>query len=95
MALCTGHFRGGDLGNFKVIHVKNSDNSILETITWITPFIDIKTMNIHHGDKKVIKMVIKIEKTMKPYSKATILSLKNYKNIKFNFLIPPLDLLTV
>ena len=52
-------------------------------------------MNIHHGDKKVIKMVIKIEKTMKPYSKATILSLKNYKNIKFNFLIPPLDLLTV
>ena len=33
MALCTGHSRGGDLGNFKVIHVKNSDNSILETIT--------------------------------------------------------------
>ena len=34
------------------------------------------------------KMVKKIEKTMKPYSKAIILSLKNYENIlKFNFLI--------
>ena len=33
-----------------------NENSIIETIPWITPFIDIKTMNIHQ------KMVIKIEK---------------------------------
>ena len=41
-------------------------------------------MNIHQ------KLVILIEKTMKPYSRAMILSLKKYENIlKFNFLIPP------
>ena len=35
-------------------------------------------------------MVILIEKTMKPYSKAVILSPKNYENIRNSyFLIPP------
>ena len=24
-----------------------NDDSIIETIPWITPFIDVKTMNIH------------------------------------------------
>ena len=45
-------------------------------------FIDIKPMNIDQ------KMVIKSRKKMKPYSKAMILSIKDYENIqKFNFLI--------
>ena len=36
-----------------------------------------------------------MEKAMKPYSKAMILSPQNYENIlKFNLLIPPLDILT-
>ena len=48
--------------------LKNYD-SVLEAIPWIRPFIDVKTMNIHQ------KMVIKIEKTMKAYFKAVILSL--------------------
>ena len=41
-------------------------------------------MDIHQ------RMVFLMEKTVKPYFKAMILSLKNYENIlKFNFLIPP------
>ena len=51
-----------------------NDNSLIETIPWITPFIDVKTMNIH-------QMVILIEKTTKTYPNAMILSLKNYENI--------------
>ena len=46
-----------------------NDDSIIEAIPWITPFIDVKTMNIHQ------KMVIFLEKTVKPYLKAVILSL--------------------
>ena len=50
----------------------------------MTPFIDIKTMNIHQ------ELVILIEKTMKPHCKAMILSLKSYENmLKFNFLMYP------
>ena len=41
-------------------------NSIIETISWNTPFIDTKTMNT------LQKMVILTEKTMKAYSKAMI-----------------------
>ena len=48
---------------------KNDDDEIIETTTWITRFIDVKTMNIHQ------KMVILIEKTMKPCSKAVVLLL--------------------
>ena len=59
-----------------------NDKSINETITWITSFIDVKTMNVYQ------KMMILIEKTMKTYSKAMTLSLKNYENIlKLNFLM--------
>ena len=59
-------------------------NLIIETITWIIPFLDVKTMNIHQ------KMVILIKKTMKLYSKTMILLLKDYENIlKCDFLIPP------
>ena len=65
MTLCAGYF--------KVVEVKN--NSITKNICWFPWFIDIKRMNIHQ------KMVILIEKTMKPYSNAMILSLKNYENI--------------
>ena len=52
-----------------------NDKSINKTITWITSFIDVKTMNVYQ------KMMILIEKTMKTYSKAMTLSLKNYENI--------------
>ena len=48
---------------------KNDDDEITETTIWITLFIDVKTMNIYQ------KMVILIEKTMKPCSKAVILLL--------------------
>ena len=63
-----------------------NDKSINETITWITSFIDVKTMNVYQ------KMMILIEKSMKTYSKAMTLSLKNYENIlKLNFLMSPLS----
>ena len=46
-----------------------SNNSIIETIPWITLFIDIKSMNIHQA------MGSLIEKTMKSYFKVMTLSL--------------------
>ena len=49
-------------------HTPKNDDSVTNYI-WNWPFIDLKTMNIHQ------KMVILIEKTMKAYPKAVILSL--------------------
>ena len=55
---------------------------IIETTLWITPLINVQTMNIHQ------KMVIFNTKTIKANFKEVILSLKIYKNIlKFNFLM--------
>ena len=52
-----------------------NDDSIIEDILWIKPFIDVWTMNIH-------------QKKMKAYFKAVILSIKTYEIIlKFNFLM--------
>ena len=46
-----------------------NDDSVIEAIPGIRPFIDVKMINMHQ------KTVILIEKMMKAYSKAVILSL--------------------
>ena len=64
--ICTGNFK---VAIYWCKKTMKNNNSIIETIPWIRPFIDIKTMSTHQ------KLVILIKKTMKTYSKAVILSL--------------------